>query len=163
MTPDFLNGEDLKQWEDLKGKFRQKLDNMKPASELNGSDFGLFFASAGHAALIDYPTAKGLHKIANDVWSNGGPVAAVCHGPAIFAGVFDSVTKEPIIKGKSITGFTSEAEVEMGLGQELASWGKPLIPQHAQNLGATCKFVLEDSYSYFAAQTDLERRQEICR
>ena len=41
------------------------------------AQYGLFFASAGHAALIDYPHAKGLHKIASDIWNAGGVAAAV--------------------------------------------------------------------------------------
>jgi putative intracellular protease/amidase len=39
--------------------------------------YGLFFASAGHAALIDYPHAKNLQKIASDVWNKGGIVSSV--------------------------------------------------------------------------------------
>jgi hypothetical protein len=41
--------------------FNVKLHSrLKKASELKSEDYGLFFASAGHAALYDYPTAKGL-------------------------------------------------------------------------------------------------------
>lgn len=39
--------------------------------------YGIFFASAGHAALIDYPHATDLKKIAAKVWKNGGVVSAV--------------------------------------------------------------------------------------
>ena len=39
--------------------------------------YGIFFASAGHAALIDYPHASGLQKIATDIWVQGGVVSAV--------------------------------------------------------------------------------------
>jgi putative intracellular protease/amidase len=39
--------------------------------------YGVFFASAGHAALIDYPHATDLKKIASKVWDNGGVVSAV--------------------------------------------------------------------------------------
>jgi putative intracellular protease/amidase len=39
--------------------------------------YGVFFASAGHAALIDYPHAADLKKIAAKVWENGGVVSAV--------------------------------------------------------------------------------------
>ena len=51
LTPDFLHGEDKKTWEDLNSEFRQKLDNMPTASSLDVKDYGLFFASAGHAAV----------------------------------------------------------------------------------------------------------------
>ena len=134
--PDFLNGEDLATWNDLNSAFRQKLDHMPKAADVDGSKYGVFYASAGHAALIDYPTASSLQKIAEQVWANGGIVSSVCHGPAIFANLIDRATNEPLIKGKRITGFTSEAEETMGIMQELRSWKKELVEELAERLGA---------------------------
>jgi len=135
----FLSGKDKEQWEDLKSEFRQKLDNMPPVETVNGKNYGIFFASAGHAALIDYPHAKGLHKIAIDVWTQGGVVSAVCHGEAIFPGVIDPATGDSIIKGKTITGFTTQAEYDMHIMEPIRSWGEPLIDEWAEKLGATYK------------------------
>jgi putative intracellular protease/amidase len=138
--PDFLNGEELATWEDTNSEFRKKLDNMPKAAYLDASKYGIFFASAGHAALIDYPTAKGLQKVATQVWASGGIVSSVCHGPAIFANVIDPATNEPLIKGKRLTGFTTEAEKDMKVYDELKSWNSELIDELAARLGATCKF-----------------------
>jgi putative intracellular protease/amidase len=140
--PDFLNGEDLAIWNDTNSDFRKKLDNMPKAADLDGSQYGLFYASAGHAALIDYPAATALQKIASQVWANGGVVASVCHGPAIFAGVLDLATGEPLIKGKAITGFTTEAENTMGIMADLRSWGSVMVEELAEQLGAECKSFL---------------------
>ncbi|KPM42575.1 hypothetical protein AK830_g3984 [Neonectria ditissima] len=137
--PSFLNGEDLATWNDVNSDFRQKLDNMTKASEIDGSKYGVFYASAGHAALIDYPTATGLQSIAEKVWANGGIVSSVCHGPAIFANVLDTATNQPLIKGKSLTGFTTEAEDTMGIMAELKAWNVPLVEELAEQLGATYK------------------------
>ncbi|KAK9350535.1 class I glutamine amidotransferase-like protein [Lipomyces doorenjongii] len=134
--PDFLNGEDLATWQDTNSEFRKKLDNMPMAADIDGSRYGIFYASAGHAALIDYPTASNLQKIAAQVWANGGIVSAVCHGPALFANLLDPATNEPIIKGKTITGFTTEAEITMGIMEELQSWGNDMIDGMAAKLGA---------------------------
>ncbi|KAK9384429.1 class I glutamine amidotransferase-like protein [Lipomyces mesembrius] len=134
--PDFLNGEDLATWQDTNSEFRKKLDNMPKAADIDGSRYGIFYASAGHAALIDYPTASTLQKIAAQVWANGGIVSAVCHGPALFANLLDPATNEPIIKGKTITGFTTEAEITMGIMEELRSWGNDMIDEMAAKLGA---------------------------
>lgn len=138
--PDFLGGDDLMTWNDTSSLFRQKLDNMPRASDVDGSRYGLFYASAGHAALIDYPTATSLQKIAAQVWTNGGIVASVCHGPAIFANLIDPATNEPVIKGKTITGFTTEAEITMGIMDELRSWGADMVEEVAVKNGAKCKF-----------------------
>lgn len=139
--PDFLNGNDLAIWNDTNSDFRKKLDNMPKASEVDGSKYGLFYASAGHAALIDYPTATSLQKIAEKVWASGGVVASVCHGPAIFANLTDLATGEPLIKGKKITGFTTEAENSMTIMDELRSWGSEMVEELAERLGAECKFI----------------------
>jgi putative intracellular protease/amidase len=97
---------------------------MPKASELLDCDYGIFYASAGHAALIDYPDATSLQRIAARVWTAGGIIATVCYGPAIFggAGIRDGESNEHIIAGQTITGFTSEAEEVMGISSELKSW-----------------------------------------
>lgn len=137
--PDFLNGSDLEIWNNADSEFRKKLDNMPRAADLDGSKYGVFYASAGHAALIDYPTATGLQSIASQVWANGGIVASVCHGPAIFANVVDKATGELVIKGKRITGFTTEAEHTMGVYNELKTWhNSEMVEELALRAGAKC-------------------------
>lgn len=138
--PDFLNGDDLKAWNDQTSAFRKKLDNMPKAADVDASQYGVFFASAGHAALIDYPKARNLQKIAEEVWANGGVVSSVCHGPAIFANMIDRSTGEPLIKGKRITGFTTEAEYTMNIMDDLRSWKSEMVEEVATRLGAKCKF-----------------------
>ena len=39
--------------------------------------YGIFFASAGHASLIDYPEAKGLQGIASKMNTDGAIISAV--------------------------------------------------------------------------------------
>ncbi|KAH8889443.1 IgE-binging protein [Thozetella sp. PMI_491] len=134
--PDFLNGEDLAIWQDTSSEFRKKLDNMPKAADLDGARYGVFFASAGHAALIDYPNASSLQNIASQVYSNGGIVSSTCHGTAIFANVLDLATGEPVIKGKTVTGFTTEGEHVMGISEELNSWKTELVEDMAVRLGA---------------------------
>lgn len=139
LTPNFLGGSDKEIYEDPGSEFRQKLDNMPKPADLDSNSYGIFFASAGHAALIDYPTASGLQKIAEDVWANGGVVASVCHGVALFANVKDRATGQPIVSGKTITGFTNEGEDVLKVMSEIKGWGNPLVEEHAKALGATCE------------------------
>lgn len=113
---------------------------MPRASEIDGSQYGLFFASAGHAALIDYPKAKALQEIAEQVWANGRVVAYVCHVGAIFSHILDRETGEPIIRGKKVTEFTTEAEYTMEMMPELRGWGSEMMEEVAIRLGTTCKF-----------------------
>lgn len=111
LAPDFLNGKDLEIYKDSKSDFNKHLKSIKKASDVNADDYGIFFASAGHATLFDYPKAKHLQNLAQDIWVSGGVVAAVCHGGAIFDGLVDKTTGKPLIEGKVITGFTDIGEV----------------------------------------------------
>ena len=65
---------------------------------------------------------------------------ASCHGPAIFANLLDIDTKKPIVEGKKITGFTTQAEYDMGIMDGLRAWNEPMIDEHAKALGANCMF-----------------------
>ncbi|KAM7211222.1 Class I glutamine amidotransferase-like protein [Rhypophila decipiens] len=112
---------------------------MPKAADVDATQYGIFFASAGHAALIDYPTAENLKNIAASVWASGGIVSSVCHGPAVFHNLIDTATGEPLIKGKTLTGFTTEAESVMHIAEELKAWNTPLVEETAAQMGATYK------------------------
>jgi putative intracellular protease/amidase len=112
LTEPFLSGSDKAAFENPKHPFNVKLNSqLRKASDLKREEFGLFFASAGHSALYDYPTATGLQTTAANIWDRGGVVGAVCHGPAIMPGIIDSKTGKSIIAGKTVTGFTIEGEL----------------------------------------------------
>jgi putative intracellular protease/amidase len=116
LTDPFLSGSDKAAYNDPKHPFNVKLNSsVKKASDLVKGEYGLFFASAGHAALYDYPSAKGLQAVAADIWDRGGIVGTVCHGPAILPGVIDPKTGKSIIQGRTVTGFTIEGEMMLGI------------------------------------------------
>ncbi|KAG8525513.1 uncharacterized protein KY384_009157 [Bacidia gigantensis] len=138
LQPDFLSPDDKKVWEDHSSEFRTKLDNILTPSDVKWSDYGLFFASAGHASLIDYPDAKGLQQIALKVYTTGqGIMSTVCHGGAIFPGIVDPETGKSIINGKRVTGFTTQGEIEEGILDTIESWQRPTIEKVAASEGAT--------------------------
>src|SRR5262249_34166613 len=112
LQPPFLSGSDKAVYNNPNHPFMVKLTSqLKKAEDLKMGEYGVFFASAGHSALYDYPTAKGLQTIAADVWNRGGIVGAICHGPAIMPGIIDDKTGKSIIVGKTVTGFTIEGEL----------------------------------------------------
>lgn len=111
-------------------------NGVRKASELKASDYGLFFASAGFASLYDYPSASGLHNVAEDVWSRGGVVAAVCHGGAIFPGVIDPATGQSIIAGVNVTGFSTEGDRLAGVLPAIRADGVKTTEESAVDAGA---------------------------
>jgi putative intracellular protease/amidase len=144
LTSQFLAGDDKSVFENQKHPFNVELNSkLKKASDLNKEDYGLFFASAGHAALYDYPTARGLQTVAGDVWDRGGIVAAVCHGPVILPRVVDSKTRKSIIEGKTVSGFTIEGEVILKVFEKLRSdkeslWSLRRLAKLEQTIALRC-------------------------
>ena len=134
---EWLDGNDRLVWEDHNSEFRSKLDHILKPADVNDDNYGIFFASAGHASLIDYPDAKGLQAIASKMYTDGSIISAVCHGGAIFPGVIDPSTGKSIIAGKEVTGFTTQGEKEEGVLDTIISWKRPTIEKSAAAAGAT--------------------------
>ena len=111
LQPPFLSGSDKAVYNNPNHPFMAKLAKLNKAEDMKLGEYGVFFASAGHAALYDYPTAKNLQALASDVWNRGGIVGTVCHGPAILPGVIDAKTGKSIVHGRTVTGFTIEGEL----------------------------------------------------
>ncbi len=137
---------------------------LKKASDVRKQDYNVFFASAGHAALYDYPKARGLQAIAEDVWSRGGVVSAVCHGPVILAGVNDSKTSRSIIDGRSVTGFTVEGEVIMEVLEKLKSDGVKVVADVVERAGAYYSSPMHpfDDYSITVGRLITGRQSRQC-
>ena len=134
---EWLKDDDRKIWEDHSSEFRSKLDHILKPADIKPEDYGIFFASAGHASLIDYPDAKGLQGIAAKMNTNGSIISAVCHGGAIFPGIIDPEIGKSIIAGKKVTGFTTQGEEEEGVLDTINSWKRPTIEKAAADAGAT--------------------------
>ncbi|BCR91430.1 uncharacterized protein ACHE_70273A [Aspergillus chevalieri] len=134
---DWLSDQDRAVHEDHNSEFRSKLDKLLKPNDVNPANYGLFFASAGHASLIDYPSAKGLQAIAARIYTIGGIVSAVCHGGAIFPGVIDPSTGKSVIADRKVTGFTTRGEEEEGVLDTIKSWNRPTIEASAADSGAT--------------------------
>lgn len=147
-TPEYLSPDEKKEYEGP-SEFHRALKEIKKASDCRPQDYGIFFASAGHASLIDYPDATDLQHLASSIYADGGIVAAVCHGGAIFVGVVNQPDLtggdamgsggqgQPIIAGKKVTGFTTKGEEEEGVLGTIQSWNRPTIEKMAADLGAT--------------------------
>lgn len=133
----FLAGSDKAVYNSTDHPFQVKLNSqLKKASDVKKGEYGIFFASAGHAALYDYPAAKGLQALAADIYDRGGIVAAVCHGPAIMPGIIDTKTGKSIIEGKTVTGFTIEGEMIFAILDKLRADNVIPIVEAVTKVGA---------------------------
>ncbi len=155
LTPPFLAGSDKAVHENANSPFMVKLTaHCMKASDVNGGQYGLFFASAGHAALYDYPQAKGLQAIALDVWDRGGILAAVCHGPVLLPAIIDTKTGKSVIAGKTVTGFTTEGEMVLNVLDRLKSDGVSTVLEAVSKVGADYSSPMSafDDYSVTAGR-----------
>jgi putative intracellular protease/amidase len=137
LSAEFLSEEDTKIINEPDHPFSVLLKSgVRKASELDAGDYGLFFASAGFASVYDYPTARSLQTIAEDVWKRGGVVAAVCHGGAIFPGIRDVGSGESIVAGKQVTGFSTEGDRLAGVLPKVREDGVKTTEESAISAGA---------------------------
>lgn len=155
LTPPFLAGSDKAVHENANSPFMVKLtSHCRKASDVNSGQYGLFFASAGHAALYDYPQAEGLQAIAQDIWNRGGILGAVCHGPVLLPAIIDPLTGKPVIEGKTVTGFTTEGEMVLNILDKLKSDGVSTVLEAVSKAGADYSSPMSafDDYSVTAGR-----------
>ncbi len=67
----------------------------------------------GKGAMFDLPRDAALATLLGAHHASGGVLAAVCHGPAVFASVRQP-DGQPLVAGRRITGFTDEEETVFG-------------------------------------------------
>ncbi len=150
LTPPFLAGSDQAVFENARHPFMVKMkSHLKRAADLRPSDYGVFFASAGHSALYDYPEAVGLQRVVAELWARGGVVGATCHGAALLPGVIDAATGKSIIAGKTVTGFTIPGEMVLNILDKLREDGVTPIEEAVTAVGAfySSSFSAFDDYS----------------
>lgn len=137
LVEDMLNGDDLAIYNNKHSDYSISISKIKKPAEVNAEDYDIVYFSGGHGTLYDFPNADGLHKIAQTIWKKGGVVAAVCHGPVIFDNLIDPSSGELLVKGKTITGFTTAGEDVMRVADVLKEKGFQSVEGIAGQLGAT--------------------------
>ena len=155
LMPPFLAGSDKVVHENESHPFMIKLkSHLMKASDVDSAEYGVFFASAGHAALYDYPEATELQAIAKGIWDRGGVLGAVCHGPVLLPKILDSKTGRSVIEGRTVTGFTVEGEMALGVLDRLKSDGVMTVPEAVAKVGAdySSPMAAFDDYSVSAGR-----------
>ena len=112
-----VDGFDLKDpinkkfWDDP--EWQDKMSKTLKPDDVDPFNYKAIFYAGGHGAMFDFPDNTGLKHIAETIYSNGGYVAAVCHGPA---GLVNLCLPDgsSLIKGKKFDCFTNEEEIENG-------------------------------------------------
>lgn len=83
-------------------------------SSVSADDYDVVFYPGGHGPLWDLAEDPNSINLIGAVYAAGKIVAAVCHGPAVFRHT-KAPDGSPLVKGKSVTGFSNAEEAAVGL------------------------------------------------
>lgn len=83
-------------------------------ADVDPARFDAVFFPGGHGPMWDLAADGDVKRIIEALIAADKPVAAVCHGPAVFRQALGS-DGEPLVKGRRVTGFTNEEEEAVGL------------------------------------------------
>lgn len=111
---------------------KAQLANTVPLAEVTLADYDAVFYPGGHGPLWDLTEDKYSIRLLQQAFEQQLPVGAVCHAPAVFAKVKNS-EGEPVIKSRTVTGFTNSEEAAVGLSEVVPF----LLEDKLQELGAT--------------------------
>jgi putative intracellular protease/amidase len=90
-----------------------KLKHTPKLADVNQADYDAVFYPGGHGPLWDLANDKNSIALIESFYTNGKPVAFVCHSPAALKNV--KVNGEFLVKGKQLTGFSNTEEEAVGL------------------------------------------------
>lgn len=113
---------------------QQQLAHTKKLAEVSAKDYDAVFYAGGHGPLWDLAEDKDSICLIEDFYEVGKPVAAVCHAPAVLRHT-KSKEGSPLVKGKSVTGFSNSEEQAAGLTDVVPF----LLEDTLQSLGARYK------------------------
>nr|WP_298155567.1 type 1 glutamine amidotransferase domain-containing protein [uncultured Pseudoxanthomonas sp.] len=90
------------------------LANTRRLEDVLDETFDAVFYPGGHGPLWDLAEDADSIRLIEQAFSAGKPVAAVCHGPAVFRHTRGALG-EPLVKDKRVTAFSDEEEEAVGL------------------------------------------------
>lgn len=91
-----------------------QLATTEKLADIDIAKFDGVFYPGGHGPLWDLAESRESKAIIEGMLASGKPVALVCHAPAVLKNVTDPAGT-PIVKGRTVTGFTNEEEEAVGL------------------------------------------------
>ena len=86
-----------------------ELANTSKLSDVSADDYDAVFYPGGHGPLWDLTEDQNSITLIEAMYAAGKPVAAVCHAPAVLCNA-NAKDGSPLIKGKSVTGFSNTEE-----------------------------------------------------
>ncbi|MGM7701815.1 type 1 glutamine amidotransferase domain-containing protein [Pseudalkalibacillus sp. Hm43] len=110
LDPNSIPEEEVKEWAEAQ-------DKLKDTAQLSKDDaegFDGIFLPGGHGTMFDFPENETLQYVLQQHAEQGNVIGSVCHGPS---GLVNATYEDgtPLVKGKTVTGFTDSEEISMKL------------------------------------------------
>lgn len=96
------------------GEAQAALAQTLKLSEISPADYDALFYPGGHGPLWDLAEDKNSIALIEAMYAQGKPVSAVCHAPGVLRHA-KSPDGSPLVRGKSVTGFSNSEESAVGL------------------------------------------------
>ncbi len=90
------------------------LASTRKLANVVADDYDAVFYPGGHGPLWDLAEDHDSIRLIESAWAAGKPLGAVCHAPGVLRHA-KAPDGTPLVKGKSVTGFTNTEEAAVGL------------------------------------------------
>lgn len=114
LDPNSIPEEKNSEW----AQAEKELQHTAKLSRDDATGFDAVFLPGGHGTMFDFPDNETLQYVVQQFAEGGRVIGSVCHGPA---GLVNVTYKDgtPLLKGKKVTAFTNEEEIEMELDKHM--------------------------------------------
>ena len=96
----------------------EALKQTRALQDVDLSDYVAVFFPGGHGTMFDFPDNPQLASLLLEFDRTDRVIAAVCHGPAVFAGALGKDGRQ-LVAGKRLTAFTDDEERAAKLEQAM--------------------------------------------
>lgn len=108
------------------------LASTRKLSEVVDGKYDAVFYPGGHGPLWDLAEDRDSIRLIESSQAAGIPVGAVCHAPGVLRHV-KAADGSPLVKGRSVTGFTNTEEAAVGLTDVVPFLVEDMLKSHGGN------------------------------
>ncbi len=122
------------------------LADTRKLSDMRIADYDAVFYPGGHGPLWDLANDPASIALIETAIGAGKPVALVCHAPGVLRDV-KAADGAPLVKGKTVTGFTNSEEAAVGLSDVVPFLVEDMLQQKGGTYSKTDDwgvYVVED-------------------
>lgn len=122
------------------------LADTRVLSDMQIADYDAVFYPGGHGPLWDLANDPASIALIETAIGAGKPVALVCHAPGVLRDV-KAADGAPMVKGKTVTGFTNSEEAAVGLSDVVPFLVEDMLQEKGGTYSKTADwgvYVVED-------------------